>query len=645
MCRNTNTSSYSSSASSSSNADTIKQENSANNGTIKFNWQAYIKEAKKQASIALPTTTGLLLYKIPWIISLHFVGAIGSEELAAAALATTLCNVTGLSFSVGLSFAITTLVGQARGDLLRQGQAMEQNQNQEQLKQKQIEQSKTDPETMEEEISYESSMSVPKQDDMGISYGTMTISKTVDDVNENEEAINDESMPLLTSKTETETVPISYGIDIDIDDMMSQDEDTLMPINIDNQNILLQPLVILYRGLAIQLAFVLPIGLWWIHGIEPVLVYLGQADKLSIMTESYIRILTPGLWAYSINWTVTSFLQSIEMADVPAWAAFVGFLSHVPFNILFVDILGLGYHGVALATVMFQLLQPVIILFYLFGTNKGRERILEGIGARSIGRESLSFWPELYAAIGSIVGIKQYLALALPGIVMISEWWASETAIFLAGTLHPDPDFSLDAMTIYQSINTFFFMFPMGYSVSCSTRVSMYLGMNDPRNAQIASRVGTILSGFISAVGSCFLFFTPHTFLPSLFTSDEDVVSLASQLIPLLAMYTFADGIQNALNSIMKGCGRQKLVMPVVVFAYWAIGLPIAYYNSFVRYEGTTECESGIHPCGVVGLVIGMTSGTWVHFLLLALLVRFAINWDHEAEAAQLRVSAEKRKV
>eukprot|EP01083_Nonionella_stella_P253786 872995_1 len=472
----------------------------------------------------------------------------------------------------------------------------------------------------------------------------------IENENVNEIAINDECMSLITSKTEN--VPISYGIDIDMD-MMSQGEEedeedntsTRMPVvNIDCQNILLQPLVILYRGLAIQLAFVLPIGLWWIHGIEPVLVQLGQAEKLSVMTESYLRILTPGLWAYSINWTVTSFLQSIEMADVPAWAAFVGFLSHVPFNILFVDILGLGYHGVALATVMFQLLQPVIILFYLFGTSKGRERTLEGIGARSIGRESLSFWPELYAAIGSIVGIKQYLALALPGIVMISEWWASETAIFLAGTLHPDPDFSLDAMTIYQSINTFFFMFPMGYSVSCSTRVSMYLGMNDPRNAQIASRVGTILSGLISALGSCFLFFAPHTFLPSLFTSDENVVSLASQLIPLLAMYTFADGIQNALNGIMKGCGRQKLVMPVVVFAYWAVGLPIAYYNSFVRYEGTTECESGMHPCGAVGLVIGMTSGTWVHFLLLALLVRFAINWDDEAESAQLRVSAEKRK-
>lgn len=59
----------------------------------------------------------MLLYKFPWLISLRFVGGIGAEELAAAALAATLCNVTGLSLSVGLSSALTTLTGQARGDL------------------------------------------------------------------------------------------------------------------------------------------------------------------------------------------------------------------------------------------------------------------------------------------------------------------------------------------------------------------------------------------------------------------------------------------------------------------------------------------------------------------------------------------------
>ena len=43
----------------------------------------------------------------------------GHMLLAAVSLAGTLCNVTGLSLCVGMSSALTTLAGQARGDFLR----------------------------------------------------------------------------------------------------------------------------------------------------------------------------------------------------------------------------------------------------------------------------------------------------------------------------------------------------------------------------------------------------------------------------------------------------------------------------------------------------------------------------------------------
>lgn len=75
-------------------------------------------EFQIQSSTATPSIIGLLLYKIPWLLSLHSVGILGLLELASASLAMTLCNVTGLSLSVGLSFALTTLTRQARGDLL-----------------------------------------------------------------------------------------------------------------------------------------------------------------------------------------------------------------------------------------------------------------------------------------------------------------------------------------------------------------------------------------------------------------------------------------------------------------------------------------------------------------------------------------------
>ena len=56
------------------------------------------------------------------------------------------------------------------------------------------------------------------------------------------------------------------------------------------------PLVFLFRGLLIQLAIVIPIGIWWIIGTERVLLALGQQDFIASMTDSYLRVLAPGLW-------------------------------------------------------------------------------------------------------------------------------------------------------------------------------------------------------------------------------------------------------------------------------------------------------------------------------------------------------------
>lgn len=74
----------------------------------------------------------------------------------------------------------------------------------------------------------------------------------------------------------------------------------------DHQHEPLLPLVFLYRGLLIQLSIVVPIGIWWITGIEQTLLLLGQAEHLSQMTTIYLRVLAPGLWSYSINWTTTA---------------------------------------------------------------------------------------------------------------------------------------------------------------------------------------------------------------------------------------------------------------------------------------------------------------------------------------------------
>lgn len=168
-------------------------------------WKRVQEEVSEQMDTAFPTLQSMVLTKIPWLISLRFVGGIGAEELAAAALATTLCNVTGLSLSVGLSSALTTLTGQAKGDLHSR---------------------------------------------------------------------------LIHEKRRRVSFDLAAGEDAE--GLKAMDQSTTPPK--DNQEPL-TPLIFLYRGLFIQLALVIPIGIWWIFGIKNVLISLGQRDILASMTE------------------------------------------------------------------------------------------------------------------------------------------------------------------------------------------------------------------------------------------------------------------------------------------------------------------------------------------------------------------------
>jgi MATE family multidrug resistance protein len=551
---------------------------------------AALSELRQQLRTSVPATLSMLLYRLPWLISLSFVGNIGSEELAAAALATTLCNVTGMSLSVGLSSALSTLAAQARGELmLRSG-------------------------------------------------GLQTIKRRDEAWGSVKKLVAYDEMTPLSECGDGGSCHFSF------DDSNNNDDDAKQQQQRQDEDLsLILPLVYLYRGIFIQLAFVIPVGLYWLHGIRPLLIHLGQGEELSIMTEQYLRILAPGLWGYSINFTLTTWLQVMELAHIPAYSALLGNILHIPMNILFIHVVGLGWLGVAVATTMFQVIQPIAMFAYLKGTQHGRQQLLQHIGAAGIGRRSLSFWCEAKAAISSIRGICQYISLAIPGVLTISEWWASEICIFLSGRLSPDPNIALGSMAIYQSLNSSCFMLPLGVSIGGTARIGNQLGAGNSLGARFSAKMCVILATILSSLMGSILYFTPHSYFPSFFTSDAALIEMTSRTIPLLSIYVIGDGMQVALNAIIKGCGRQIVAVPIVICSYWVVGLPLAWFLAFAKSGGTTDCQDQ-SLCGVVGLVGGMTVGTWCHFGLLAVYSLRMIDWHVEAKMAKDRLNLERGK-
>lgn len=367
---------------------------------------------------------------------------------------------------------------------------------------------------------------------------------------------------------------------------------------------------VLQRAIIILTIAAVPISLAWWYS-EGILRILGQEHDLAKASASYIRALIPGLFFYAWNVCLTAYLQSQRITRPAALAGVVAAVMHFPANIVFIHALGLGYVGAGLATSWSN--GVVLCLNVLYASWFKRDEP---------GRET---WPG-FSVRAATTEWRPFLRLALPGILMMSEWWASEANILLAGLL-PDPEYNVAAVSIFQVTNALAFMVPVGFSVAVSTRCANELGARRPAHARFASRVAFSLILAVEFIVSALLLAVKKHW-GRLYTNDERIVRLVSALLVPLAVYTFFDGMLCVATGVIKACGRQWIAGPVVFFSYYVVGIPLACWLSF-----------GSPDIGAMGLVVGGTVGTIIHSVIILVLVQNT-DWIGEVTRALERVEA-----
>lgn len=369
---------------------------------------------------------------------------------------------------------------------------------------------------------------------------------------------------------------------------------------------------VLQRALLILTIAAVPIAFAW-GAAEPALLALGQEPEIAHASALYIRALIPGLFFYAWNICVQAYLQSQRITRPSAVAGVVAACLHVPANLLFIRGFGLGFVGAGLATSWSNGVVLCINVSYLcFHPSRlrlaaTRERTWEGWDLKA----ATSEWGP-------------FLRLAIPGILMMAEWWASEANVLLAGWL-PDPEYNVAGVSIFQVTNALAFMVPVGFSVAVLTRASNELGAGRAAHARHAGKVGFALALAVEAVISAVILVARFHWA-KLYTDDDRIVRLVSNLLVPLAVYTAFDGVLSIASGVIKACGRQWVAGPVVVLAYYVVGIPLACALSF---------GAGM---GAMGLAIGATVGTVIHSVIICVLVA-RTNWRGEVRRAAERLN------
>jgi MATE family multidrug resistance protein len=247
----------------------------------------------------------------------------------------------------------------------------------------------------------------------------------------------------------------------------------------------------------------------------------------------------------------------------------------------------LGLAGAAWATLLSRVFMVIVIMIYVMRNNKFKQYDVT-FHFRGI----------------NIPVIKKLLSLGLPsGFQYFFEVGAFTFAVIMIGWIGAN---ELAAHQIAINLASISFMAALGISQAASIRVGNAMGEQNILNVRKAGFIAIALgAGIMSLSGLTFILL--NNFLPTLYINDEAVISIASRLLIIAALFQLSDGTQAVGIGVLRGLTDVKGPTIITFIAYWIISLPVAYFLAFN------------FKLGVDGVWIGLLIGLTVSAILLTL--------------------------
>jgi MATE family multidrug resistance protein len=171
-----------------------------------------------------------------------------------------------------------------------------------------------------------------------------------------------------------------------------------------------------------------------------------------------------------------------------------------------------------------------------------------------------------------------FARLAALGIVHVgTEWWAFEIVALAASQLGTVPLAAQSViMTTDQIINTI----PFGIGVATSARVGNLLGTRDAKGAAKAPNVAAWLS-MIMGLLVLVVLMAVKDFYAKIFNDDVNVIKLTAEVMPYVALFQIADGLNGSCGGSLRGMGRQHIGAVVNLVSYYGGALPLGIWLAF----------------------------------------------------------------
>uniref|UniRef100_A0A3B1JNU4 Multidrug and toxin extrusion protein n=1 Tax=Astyanax mexicanus TaxID=7994 RepID=A0A3B1JNU4_ASTMX len=335
--------------------------------------------------------------------------------------------------------------------------------------------------------------------------------------------------------------------------------DTLVSQTFGSKN-LLHVGVILQRGVLILLLFCLPCWALLIN-TQPLLLLVGQDPEVARIAQIYVVAYIPAVPAMFLYQLQRSYLQNQGVIMPQMYASVVVNIVNVLANYVLLFWLDLGVHGSAAANSFAPIFSCIALFTYI-----------------RIKKLHVKTWGGM---LGEVDLAAQHVVIMLAYIV---------------------------------------YMIPLGLQGAACVRVGNALGAGNTAGAIHTSKVSLILAAILAILLGVVIAST-KTVIAFIFTSDESIAELVSELMGICCPLQFFNGILCVGMGILLGTGQQKIAAIANLLGYYLIGLPLSI---ILTYPAKLQ---------IAGFWLGLLVAVFLLAIYFVVII-FRLNWKKMTEEA-----------
>lgn len=297
---------------------------------------------------------------------------------------------------------------------------------------------------------------------------------------------------------------------------------------------------------------------------------MGQEDDVLKLTGSYYLLLCASYLPFMLFFTFKQFFEGLGNTKMAMQITLSANLINILVN--YVLIFGkfgfaeMGLNGAGIGTLVSRIVMPILYGIYIVKNTRFKRYFILAHYQPLIRHRIVSL-----LKIGLPIGFQLIVEVSAFGIGAVMMGWLGEV--------------ELAAHQVALGLATFTYMISLGVSQANTIRVSHQMGVKDYVSMRRASYASTHLVLVFMSI-TALVFVLARNYLPWLFTSDVEVISIAASLLVVAAIFQLFDGLQVIMLSTLRGMADVTLPMYIAFIAYLLIGIPTSYVFAFVLNAG-----------------------------------------------------------